>query len=58
LKSELDKIKGIGPATFRKLMLEFKSVEKIKNLKEEELLKVIGRSKARILMDYFKNSPE
>ncbi len=58
LKSELDKIKGIGPGTIKKLLQEFKTVEKIKNLKKEDLEKVIGSSKARILRDYFKKSPE
>lgn len=56
LKSELDKINGIGPATMNKLLHEFKSVEKIKNLKRADLERVVGRSKATILTNYFKNS--
>ncbi len=56
LNSELEKIEGIGPATLKKLLKEFKSVERIKNLKEEDLEKVIGRAKAKKLLKYFKNS--
>jgi len=56
LNSELEKIEGIGPATLKKLLKEFKSVERIKNLNEEDLEKVIGRVKAKKILKYFKNS--
>ena len=40
LRSELDDIPGIGPATRHKLLAAFGTVEKIRNADEDELLKV------------------
>ena len=51
--SELD-IKGLGEATKQKLLKHFKSVSKIKSAQEEELISLIGKSKAKILMDELK----
>ena len=42
LHSELDDIPGIGPATRRKLMAAFGTVERIKEASEEALLKVVS----------------
>ena len=56
LNSELEKIEGIGPATLKKLLKEFKSVERIKILKEKDLENVIGRAKAKTMLKYFKKS--
>ena len=53
LKSEMDDIKGIGPKTKELLMKHFKSVKRIKNASQEELEKVIGKSKALIIIKYF-----
>ena len=53
LKSELDTIPGIGPKTKQALLKAFKSVKRIKEASEEELAKVVGESKARILIKYF-----
>ena len=55
IKSELDEIKGIGLKSKELLLQKFKSVEKIKVLKLEELNEVIGNKKAKIIYDYFKN---
>lgn len=58
IKSELE-IKGIGPKTQEKLLKEFKSVKRIKQLEIEKLEEVIGKEKSKILYDYFhKNSDE
>ncbi len=56
-KSELDEIKGIGPKTKEILLKTFVSPEKIKNTPAEELEKHIGRSKAQILVKFYKNRP-
>jgi excinuclease ABC subunit C len=53
-KNELEQIKGIGNATAESLLKEFKSVKNIKLQTEEVLLKLIGKAKTRLLMDYFK----
>ena len=54
-KSELDDIKGIGPKTKEILLKTFDSPEKIKKTSEGELEKLVGRSKAQILVKFYKN---
>ncbi len=51
--SELDDIKGIGPKTKNLLLKQFKSLKRIKEASEPELVAVIGQSKARILTNAF-----
>ena len=51
--SELDGIKGIGEKTKQQLLAYFKSVKRIKEAGMDELVAVIGKSKAEILMAYF-----
>lgn len=53
LKTELTDVKGLGPITADKLLTKFKSVKKIKELTEAELIAEVGKAKARILLDYF-----
>jgi excinuclease ABC subunit C len=55
LKSEFDQIKGIGPKTKEILFKNFSSVEDVKKSSPEELEKLLGRSKATVLTEYFKN---
>ncbi len=53
LVSELLQVEGVGPKTQQDLMKAFKTVSKIKETSFEELEKVIGKSKAKIVWDYF-----
>jgi len=53
ISSELYGIQGIGDKIIQKLFTEFKSVGNIKNCTEEELSKIIGKSKSRLVKDYF-----
>ena len=53
LHSELDDIKGIGPKTRDELLKTLKSVKRIREANEEELSKLIGPSKAKIVFDHF-----
>ena len=55
LESELSDIKGIGGATSTLLLREFKSVKRISEASEEELSKIIGKSKAKTIIDWFIN---
>ena len=55
-KSELDTIKGIGPAAKSLLIKNFGSVKRIREASLEDLQAVVGLAKARILQDYFKES--
>ena len=54
LHSELDDIKGIGPKTRDALIQALKSVKRIKVADLEELTKIIGASKAKIVYDHFR----
>lgn len=51
--NELEQIKGIGKSTADALLKQFKSVKRVKELPEEELIKAVGTSKARIILNYF-----
>lgn len=55
--TELLEIKGIGPAVAEKLLKEFKSVEEIKKLTEEEIAKAVGKSKANLIFKHFNLAP-
>lgn len=49
ISSQLDGIKGVGPATAETLMKHFKSLKKIKEAPLEEIEKVVGKAKAAII---------
>lgn len=51
--SELDGIKGIGPATAKALLKEFKSVKRLKAADPALIARVVGAAKARLITDYF-----
>lgn len=53
VKSELDDIKGIGPSTKQLLLKELKSVKRIKEASFDTLSKIVGQSKAKILIEAF-----
>jgi excinuclease ABC subunit C len=53
LKTELTDVKGLGPVTADKLLTKIKSVKKIKELTEAQLIEEVGKAKARILINYF-----
>lgn len=54
VKSVLTEIDGIGYSYAQKLLWKFKSVNKIKAASLEELQESIGKSKGKIVYDYFK----
>jgi excinuclease ABC subunit C len=51
--SELNEIKGISDKTAEKLLLALKSVKNIKEATLDEIEKVIGKSKAKLVYDFF-----
>jgi excinuclease ABC subunit C len=55
-KNELETIKGVGKNTADQLLKEFKSVKRIKQLSEQELINAVGASKARLIREHFINS--
>lgn len=52
--TELTNIEGIGEKTATLLLKKFKSVKRVKEAGEEEIMKVIGDAKAKLLSEYFK----
>ena len=49
IASELDSIKGIGPIIKEKLLTKYKSVKRVKEVPKEEIIELIGKSKAELL---------
>ncbi|MFZ1312338.1 MAG: helix-hairpin-helix domain-containing protein, partial [Chitinophagaceae bacterium] len=55
-KNELENIPGIGKDTADRLLKEFKSVKKIKEITEEKLAESVGIVKARKIIDYLRKA--
>lgn len=53
--SQLDDIRGIGDATRNKLLKHFKTLNGVKRAGFDDLVKVVGRSKAKIIFDIYKS---
>lgn len=53
IKTELHDIKGLGTKTIELLLAKYKSVKNIRTLHNSELEQTIGKSRAKILVDYF-----
>jgi excinuclease ABC subunit C len=56
IKNELQNIKVIGRQTADLLMKTFKSVKKIKETDEAELVQLIGGAKTKLIKEYFSNA--
>jgi excinuclease ABC subunit C len=54
VRTELSQIKGIGENTAQKLLRHFKSVKKIKEAAPLEIEKVVGKAKAKIVIEGLK----
>lgn len=53
LHSEMDDIRGIGPKTKDALLKELKTVKRIKEASLDDLTKLIGQAKAKIVWQHF-----
>ena len=53
--TELTDIKGIGETTSKELLTHYKSVKRIKEATLKSLENAIGKSKGKVVFDYFKN---
>jgi len=53
IDSELQNINGIGEKTALELLKEFRSVKRIKEADEEQISKIVGHSKAKLITSYF-----
>lgn len=56
LVSELDGVKGIGPATKNKLLAHFKSIKRLKEAEQEEIVSLVGPSKGNIIRQWIGES--
>ena len=52
LNSSLEEIKGIGEKTMKDLISHFKSVDNLKMASENEIAKVAGKNRARLIKNY------
>ncbi|WP_300673240.1 excinuclease ABC subunit UvrC [Soonwooa sp.] len=57
IKSELEEIPGVGPKSIELLLSKLKSVKRIKEASLETLEEILGKSKAKVVWEYF-NSGE
>lgn len=53
LQTELTDIKGVGEKTIKALLVQFKSVKKIREAGYEKLKEAVGHQKAKLINDYF-----
>ncbi len=53
LQTELTEIKGIGPKVAEKLLQNFKSIDEIKKSSIEDLNKVIGEAKSKLVFEHY-----
>lgn len=53
IKSAMGEIPGVGLKSVERLYSKFRSMEGIGNASEEELIKEIGKTRARLIRDYF-----
>jgi excinuclease ABC subunit C len=53
LNNELESIPGIGEKTVQDLIKTFKSVKRVKEQNEESLASVVGKAKAKVIMQFF-----
>ncbi|MFY1046916.1 excinuclease ABC subunit UvrC [Chryseobacterium sp. GP-SGM7] len=53
IKSELEEIPGVGEKTIEMLLSKLKSVKRIKESNLETLEEILGKSKAKVIWDFF-----
>ena len=58
IASQLDEIKGIGKETKKKLLTHFKSIKRIKEAPEEEIIELIGKSKGTLIIEWIHENKE
>ncbi len=56
IKSELEEIPGVGGKTIELLLSKLKSVKRIKESSLETLEEILGKSKAKIVYEFFNNN--
>ena len=57
-KNELENIKGIGKQTAELLLKTYHSVRKVRLATEEELITLVGASRAKLILDHFQQQAD
>lgn len=57
IKSELEEIPGVGAKSIELLISKLKSVKRIKESSQETLAQILGKAKAKVVWEYFHQSP-
>ena len=55
LKSGIDDIRGIGPILKEKILAEYKSFKRLKEVKEKDLIKFLGQKRGRSIFNQLRN---
>lgn len=55
VKSQLDEIQGVGPATKQKILQHFRSVKRASSANLDEWTKLLGTHRGSMLYEYFRN---
>ncbi|BAO54560.1 excinuclease ABC subunit C [Nonlabens marinus S1-08] len=58
IETELDEIPGIGEKTTVELLRHFRSVKRVKEASKQELIPIVGTSKAQRIIDFYKEHSE
>lgn len=58
IASELDTINGIGTETKKKLLSHFKSIKRIKEANQKEIINAIGKSRGEIILKWIEESKQ
>ena len=58
IKTELESIPGLGEKSAEKLLKKFRAVSKIKSASKEELVAVVGNSRAEAILKHFSKGEE
>ena len=55
IQSELEQIPGVGPKSMEQLLKNLKSVKRIREASQETLEEILGKSKGKIVWEYFQS---
>ncbi|MDD2327714.1 MAG: excinuclease ABC subunit UvrC [bacterium] len=56
ITSQFDEVKGIGKETKRKLLTRFKSIKRIREASDEEIIGLIGKSKGELILRWIRET--
>jgi len=57
-RTKLNEVPGIGPKTEKKLLTHFRSAKRVREAELEALTAIIGKAKAQVVYDFFRENKE